>query len=265
MPCRVARSSSTPWMARLCARAQQCRIERSPAGGCRKSEELDLVVAGGDVRGSYHARCNRFAHAARAAPARQSSASPAGATAMAHHDFPRRRSARASPCRPSGWSAWAFRTSKGRAKRPTLRPCTTRSTSAWTSSTRDMYGVGENERLPVEGVARAPRRGDPLHQVRQRARRRRRDAGIDGRPIRGAGVRCEPAGWASRTSTLYYQHRVDRTVPIEETVGAMGRLVEAGKCFPLGLSEASAATIRRAAAVHPIAALQSESRCGRAM
>lgn len=57
---------------------------------------------------------------------------------------------------------------------------------------------------------------------------------------------------------LYYQHRVDFTVPIEETVGAMAELVAAGKVRQLGLSEASAATIRRAHAVHPIAALQSE-------
>jgi aryl-alcohol dehydrogenase-like predicted oxidoreductase len=57
---------------------------------------------------------------------------------------------------------------------------------------------------------------------------------------------------------LYYQHRVDKTVPIEETVGAMKELVEAGKVRYLGLSEASADTIRRAHAVHPITALQSE-------
>ena len=57
---------------------------------------------------------------------------------------------------------------------------------------------------------------------------------------------------------LYYQHRVDRTVPIEETVGAMADLVRAGKVRFLGLSEASAATIRRAHAVHPISALQTE-------
>ncbi|NUS61769.1 MAG: aldo/keto reductase, partial [Lysobacter sp.] len=57
---------------------------------------------------------------------------------------------------------------------------------------------------------------------------------------------------------LYYQHRVDRSVPIEDTVGAMAELVKAGKVRHLGLSEASAATIRRAAKVHPIAALQSE-------
>ena len=57
---------------------------------------------------------------------------------------------------------------------------------------------------------------------------------------------------------LYYQHRVDKTVPIEDTVGAMAELVQAGKVEHLGLSEASAETVRRAHAVHPIAALQTE-------
>ncbi len=57
---------------------------------------------------------------------------------------------------------------------------------------------------------------------------------------------------------LYYQHRVDRSVPIEETVGAMSQLVEAGKVRYIGLSEASPATLRRAHAVHPITALQTE-------
>jgi aryl-alcohol dehydrogenase-like predicted oxidoreductase len=60
------------------------------------------------------------------------------------------------------------------------------------------------------------------------------------------------------TIDLYYQHRVDRSVPIEETVGAMAELVKAGKVRYLGLSEASAATLERAHKVHPIAALQSE-------
>jgi aryl-alcohol dehydrogenase-like predicted oxidoreductase len=83
--------------------------------------------------------------------------------------------------------------------------------------------------------------------------------GINGRPeyVRAA---CDASlkRLAIDHIDLYYQHRVDRTVPIEDTVGAMARLVEAGKVKHLGLSEASAATIRRAAAVHPIAALQSE-------
>src|ERR671914_196426 len=60
------------------------------------------------------------------------------------------------------------------------------------------------------------------------------------------------------TTDLYYQHRVDRQTPIEETVGAMAELVREGKVRFLGLSEASPATIRRAHAVHPISALQTE-------
>src|SRR5205807_7443739 len=60
------------------------------------------------------------------------------------------------------------------------------------------------------------------------------------------------------TIDLYYQHRVDKTVPIEETVGAMAQLVKEGKVRHLGLSEASPQTIRRAHKVHPISALQSE-------
>ncbi|MGE7139424.1 aldo/keto reductase [Luteibacter sp. NPDC031894] len=83
--------------------------------------------------------------------------------------------------------------------------------------------------------------------------------GISGRP---EYVRASVEGSLRRLKTdyidLYYQHRVDRTVPIEETVGAMARLVEEGKVRHLGLSEASAESIRKAASVHPITALQSE-------
>ncbi len=64
--------------------------------------------------------------------------------------------------------------------------------------------------------------------------------------------------WGWRVIDLYYQHRVDSTVPIEETVGAMAQLVQQGKVRFLGLSEAGPLTIRRAAKVHPIAALQTE-------
>jgi aryl-alcohol dehydrogenase-like predicted oxidoreductase len=63
---------------------------------------------------------------------------------------------------------------------------------------------------------------------------------------------------------LYYQHRVDPKVPIEETVGAMAELVQAGKVLHLGLSEAAPETIRRAHAVHPIAPCRPSTRCGRA-
>jgi aryl-alcohol dehydrogenase-like predicted oxidoreductase len=83
--------------------------------------------------------------------------------------------------------------------------------------------------------------------------------GVDGRP-EYVSAACDAS--LQRLGVdhidLYYQHRVDRKVPIEDTIGAMARLVEAGKVRHLGMSEASAATIRRAAAVHPIAALQSE-------
>ncbi len=85
------------------------------------------------------------------------------------------------------------------------------------------------------------------------------ERGIDGRPayVRKA---CDDSlrRLGVDTIDLYYQHRVDRETPIEDTVGAMAELVAAGKVRYLGLSEASPATLRRAAAVHPIAALQTE-------
>ena len=92
-----------------------------------------------------------------------------------------------------------------------------------------------------------------------------RDA--NGRPV---GIKGDPAYVRSACDAslsrlggsdpidLYYLHRVDPSVPIEETVGAMSELVRAGKVRHLGLSEVSAATLRRAAAVHPISAVQSE-------
>ena len=82
---------------------------------------------------------------------------------------------------------------------------------------------------------------------------------LDGSPEH---VRSSIEGSLTRLGTdhvdLYYQHRVDPTVPIEETVGAMGELVEQGKVLHLGLSEAAPETIRRAHAVHPITAVQTE-------
>ena len=126
--------------------------------------------------------------------------------------------------------------------------------------TADMYGPHTNEELVGRaikgrrdeafvatkfGIVRKP--GDPTAR------------GVNGRPeyVRAA---CE--GSLKRlgigTIDLYYQHRVDPGVPIEETVGAMAELVAAGKVRYLGLSEASGETLARACAVHPIAALQSE-------
>ncbi|MGD0392585.1 MAG: aldo/keto reductase [Acidimicrobiales bacterium] len=125
--------------------------------------------------------------------------------------------------------------------------------------TADMYGPFTNERLV--GRAIAGRRDDVVLATKF-GNERREDGtwvGINGRPEYVAAA-CD--GSLSRLGVdhidLYYQHRVDKTVPIEETVGAMASLVEAGKVRHLGLSEASVQTIRRANVVHPIAALQTE-------
>jgi aryl-alcohol dehydrogenase-like predicted oxidoreductase len=126
--------------------------------------------------------------------------------------------------------------------------------------TADMYGIGgANERLLAQ-VLRTRR--DEVVLATKFGNVRGPDGaflGIDGRPeyVRRA---CDAS--LQRLGVdhidLYYQHRVDRNVPIEETVGAMAELVKAGKVHYLGLSEASGATVRRAAKVHSIAALQSE-------
>ncbi|MEU8890133.1 aldo/keto reductase [Streptomyces sp. NPDC048442] len=124
--------------------------------------------------------------------------------------------------------------------------------------TSDFYGAGHNEELIGRAVAGrrdevvlatkfgfANRLGEPTRlrgdaaYVRQACEASLRRLGVD-------------------HIDLYYQHRVDPVVPIEETVGAMAELVQAGKVRHLGLSEAGADTVRRAHAVHPIAALQSE-------
>ena len=126
--------------------------------------------------------------------------------------------------------------------------------------TADIYGtrMGENEQLV--GRAIAERRDEVVLATKfGNAVREDGSRGIDGRPeyVRQA-IDRSLANLGVEYVDLYYQHRVDRTVPIEETVGAMKELVEAGKVRHLGLSEASADTIRRAHAVHPITALQSE-------
>jgi len=125
--------------------------------------------------------------------------------------------------------------------------------------TADVYGVGKNEEL----VGRAIRdRREKVIIATKFGNVRSSDGafiGVDGSP---AYVRrcCEASlkRLGVDTIDLYYQHRVDKTVPIEETVGAMAELVTAGKVRFLGLSEASTDTIRRAHAVHPITALQTE-------
>jgi aryl-alcohol dehydrogenase-like predicted oxidoreductase len=125
--------------------------------------------------------------------------------------------------------------------------------------TADMYGRGENEELV--GSAIAQQREQVVIATKFGIQRGEDNSfrGISGSPeyVRSA---CEAS--LKRLNTdyidLYYQHRVDPKVPIEDTVGAMAELVQQGKVRYIGLSEASAATIRRAAKVHPISALQSE-------
>jgi aryl-alcohol dehydrogenase-like predicted oxidoreductase len=124
--------------------------------------------------------------------------------------------------------------------------------------TSDVYGDGHNEELVGEAIA--SRRGEV--QLATKFSLSRNDRGgmdIDGRP-ENVRARAEASLRRLRVDVidLYYQHRVDPKVPIEDTVGAMAELVEQGKVRFLGLSEASATSLRRAAAVHPIAALQSE-------
>jgi aryl-alcohol dehydrogenase-like predicted oxidoreductase len=125
--------------------------------------------------------------------------------------------------------------------------------------TADMYGPFTNERLV--GAAVRDRR-DQVVLATKFGQKRAADGkplGIDGSPeyLRSA---CDASltRLGVEVIDLYYQHRVDLNVPIEDTVGAMAGLVRAGKVRFIGLSEASAATIRRAHAVHPITAIQTE-------
>ncbi len=126
--------------------------------------------------------------------------------------------------------------------------------------TSDVYGPYTNEELL--GRAFRNRRNHVIIATKfgiQRDPQNPAARSINGRPeyvrracegsLKRLGIEC---------IDLYYQHRVDATVPIEETVGAMAELVRAGKVRYLGLSEAAPGTIRRAHAVHPISALQSE-------
>jgi len=125
--------------------------------------------------------------------------------------------------------------------------------------TADVYGLGKNEELV--GRAIKGRRHEVILATKFANVRGADGAflGVNGRP-EYVQQSCEASLRRLRISTidLYYQHRVDPKVPIEETVGAMSRLVEQGKVRYLGLSEAGEQTIRRAQATHPIAALQSE-------
>jgi aryl-alcohol dehydrogenase-like predicted oxidoreductase len=126
--------------------------------------------------------------------------------------------------------------------------------------TADIYGTGGNEEL----VGRAIR--GKRDQVVLATKFGRVISGADGKGygVEGSPAYVKRAAEASlrrlgvETIDLYYQHRVDPKTPIEETVGAMAELVKEGKVRVLGLSEAAPETIRRAHAVHPIAALETE-------
>lgn len=126
--------------------------------------------------------------------------------------------------------------------------------------TADMYGVGHNEQLvgkAIQGRRNQVFLATKFGNVRDASTGA--FTGISGKPeyVKQA---CEASlrRLGIDVIDLYYQHRVDPLVPIEDTVGAMAELVLAGKVRFLGLSEAAPATIRRAAKVHPIAALESE-------
>jgi aryl-alcohol dehydrogenase-like predicted oxidoreductase len=126
--------------------------------------------------------------------------------------------------------------------------------------TADVYGYGDNEILVGKAIRDRREKvflATKFAIVRDRANPGKR--GVSGKP---EYVRTSCEASLKRLGVdaidLYYQHRVDPQTPIEETVGAMAQLVREGKVRFLGLSEASPATIRRANAVHPIAALQTE-------
>jgi aryl-alcohol dehydrogenase-like predicted oxidoreductase len=125
--------------------------------------------------------------------------------------------------------------------------------------TADMYGVGKNEELVGRAIAG---RRDKVVIATKFGNMRSAEGGflgVNGHPdyVRQC---CEASlkRLGIEVIDLYYQHRVDPNIPIEDTVGAMAGLVQAGKVRYLGLSEAAPQTIRRAHAVHPIAALQTE-------
>ncbi len=126
--------------------------------------------------------------------------------------------------------------------------------------TADMYGIGDNEKLLAQALK--GRRDQVVIATKFGNVRDPNNPGL--RAINGKPEYVRAACDASlkrlgvERIDLYYQHRVDKTVPIEETVGAMAGLVKEGKVRFLGLSEASPRTIRRAHAVHPITALQTE-------
>ena len=122
----------------------------------------------------------------------------------------------------------------------------------------DMYGWGHNEELLGQAIKG---RRDKVVLATKFGNMRKPDGtmGVNGKPEHVVQA-CDASLKRLRVDVidLYYQHRVDPSVPIEDTVGAMAKLIQQGKVRFLGLSEAAPATVRRAHAVHPITALQTE-------
>jgi aryl-alcohol dehydrogenase-like predicted oxidoreductase len=125
--------------------------------------------------------------------------------------------------------------------------------------TADIYGAQPGENETLVGTAIADRRDDVVLATKFGNVFEDGKRSVNGRPdYVHTAIDRSLARLGVDHVDLYYQHRVDKTVPIEETVGAMKELVDAGKVRHIGLSEASPDTIRRAHAVHPVTALQSE-------
>jgi aryl-alcohol dehydrogenase-like predicted oxidoreductase len=122
----------------------------------------------------------------------------------------------------------------------------------------DMYGWGQNEEL-LGRALKGRREGIVIASKFGQTRRPGGANGVDGSPAYIAQA-CEASlkRLGVDVIDLYYQHRVDPTVPVEDTFGAMAKLVEQGKVRALGISEAKPETIRRAHATHPLAAVQNE-------
>ena len=174
----------------------------------------------------------------------------------------RARSDRASRSRSRASAAWACRAWYGATRRGGVDrddPPRARARRLLPRHRRHLRAAGRERerssarRSPTAGTTSCSRRSSATC-LRGRQAERQRQARVRARRRSTASL----ARLGVDHVDLYYQHRVDKTVPIEETVGAMAELVEAGKVRHIGLSEASPETIRRAHAVHPITALQSE-------
>ncbi len=169
--------------------------------------------------------------------------------------------AAAFPSSRSGWAACRFSGAYGKSDDAeairVIHHALDRGVNFLDSS--DMYGWGHNETLLGKALAGGRRAGVVLATKFGQTQRPGGANGVDGRPDY-VKVACEASlkRLGVDVIDLYYQHRVDPSVPIEETVGAMAALVKAGKVRALGLSEARPETIRRAHKVHPLAAVQSE-------